>query len=115
MNSSVMLFSLVYILGVLISSIAQLFLKKSATSNHTSIIKEYLNKRVILSYSVFVLATFCTLFAYKGIPLSFGPILSTTEYIFVALLSAVFLKEKMSARTITGLALIIAGIVIFSY
>lgn len=104
----------VFLIGVLVSSAAQIRLKKSALIQHNSIIKEYLNLRVIGAYGIFVCATLCTMYAYKGIPLSMGPILSSTEYIFVAMLAYFFLKEKISRRKIFGLAIIVVGVIIYS-
>jgi len=54
------------------------------------------------------------MFAYKYIPLSMGPILGTTEYIFIAILSYLFLKEKINKRKFLGLTIIILGIIIYS-
>lgn len=108
------IFVIIYLMGVLISAIAQIILKKSAGQKYESKIKEYLNPYVIISYAIFFGATFCTIFAYTGIPLSFGPILATSEYIFVALLSRLFLKEKIVGKKLIGLTVIIIGIVIYS-
>lgn len=101
-------------MGVLISAVAQIILKKSAGRKYENKIKEYLNPYVIISYAIFFGATFCTIFAYKGISLSFGPILATSEYIFVALLSRLFLKEKIAGKKLIGLIVIIIGIVVYS-
>ena len=43
-----------------------------------------------------------------------GPILGTTEYVFVALLSYLLLKEKISKKKLIGLIVIIFGVLIFS-
>lgn len=54
------------------------------------------------------------MYAYKGIPLSFGPILAASEYIFVAVLSRLILKERMKSMKLAGLAVIVAGIVVYA-
>lgn len=113
MNEKV-LFMLIFIFGVFISSVSQIFLKKSAEKEYSSWIKEYLNPRVIFAYAVFFAATLCTIIAYKKIPLSLGPILESSGYFFVAVLSYLFLKEKISKKKMLGLAIIIIGIVIYS-
>ncbi len=114
MNEINWLYALVLVGGVFISSVSQILLKKSANKQHGSFIKEYLNPIVIISYSIFVLATFMSIFAYKGIPLSMGAILDSTGYIFVTILSAIFLKEKPTVKKIVALIIIIAGIVVYS-
>lgn len=114
MNKSKILFILIYIGGVFISSVAQIILKKSAGKKYSSWIKEYLNPYVIISYAIFFGATFCTIYAYSEIPLSFGPVLAATEYISVAVLSKLILKEKICLKKFIGLSTIVAGIIVYS-
>lgn len=108
------LFSLIFIFGVFISSISQIVLKKSAQIEYGSKIKEYLNPRVIFAYIIFFGATLCSVWAYTVIPLSLGPILESAGYIFVAFLSWLFLKEKITKQKLLGLSVIIIGIIIYS-
>lgn len=104
----------IFLTGIFISSISQIILKKSAMETHENVLKEYLNLQVIGAYAIFIMATFCSIYAYKEVPLSLGPILEATQYIFVALLSYIFLKEKISKRKLMGLIIIFAGVIIFS-
>ena len=48
------------------------------------------------------------------IPLSYGPILESTGYIFVAVLSWIFIKERINLKKGIGIATIIIGILIYS-
>ena len=100
----------IYVFSVFISSVSQIILKKSADKKYDSKIKEYLNPLVIIAYGIFFLATLVTIYAYKGIPLSLGPILETTGYLWVSLLGYFILKEKISRRKILGLAVVVIGI-----
>ncbi|MBQ9516677.1 MAG: EamA family transporter [Eubacterium sp.] len=109
-----MIFALIYIIGVFVSAIAQVLLKKSAGKKYESRIREYLNPYVIISYAIFFGATFCTIYAYKEVPLSLGPILAASEYIFVAVLSKLVLKEHISIKKFIGLSVIVAGIIVYS-
>ena len=43
------------VLAVVVSSVSQIILKKSASKTYNSIIKEYLNKYVIIGYGLMVL------------------------------------------------------------
>lgn len=113
MNEKI-LFSIIFIVGVFISSISQIMLKKSAQKEYDSKIKEYLNPRVIFAYIIFFGATLCSIWAYTVIPLSLGPILESAGYIFVAVLSWLFLKEKITFKKAVGLSVIIIGIIIYS-
>lgn len=100
--------------STLISSISQVMLKKSAQKSYASKIQEYLNPLVIFAYGLFFCCTFLSLFALKVVPLSMSPILESSGYIFVSILSYMFLKEKLTGRQILGIALIIAGITIYT-
>ena len=52
------------------------------------------------------------MFAYKYVPLSMGPVLESSAYIFVTVLSYVFLHEKIGKRKALGMACIIIGIAV---
>lgn len=113
MNEKI-LFSLIFIFGVFISSISQIILKKCANKSYNHWIKEYLNPKVFLAYTIFFAATLCSVWAYTVIPLSLGPILESAGYIFVAFLSWLFLKEKITKRKCIGLSIIVIGIIVYS-
>lgn len=55
----------VYLLGVLISSVSQVLLKKAAMRQYETPLKEYLNPWVITAYALFFGATLMTILAYK--------------------------------------------------
>ena len=114
MTQRELLYSLLLIFGVLISTVSQVLLKKSAPKEHKGIIREYLNPYVIGAYSLFVIATFITIYAFKGIPLSYGPILEGTGYFFITIFGIIFFKERLNTKKIIGIILILSGIVIYS-
>lgn len=100
--------------GVFISSVAQLLLKKSAQTNRGGVIREYLNRLVITGYLILFAAMCIAIVAYRVVPLKYGAIIESLGYVFVMLLSAAFLKEKVTPRKILGNLIIIAGIIVFS-
>ena len=65
MNSQLFSYTAVMLLGVFISSVAQVLLKKAAQERYDSVVKEYLNVRVITAYAIFFAATFLSIFAYR--------------------------------------------------
>ena len=81
---------------------------------HDSVIKEYLNPLVIFAYVLFVGTTFLSIIAYRGIPLSMGPILEATSYIYVTIFGVTIFKEKINLQKIIALGLIIGGIVVYA-
>ncbi len=105
-------FYLLFLFSVFVSSISQIILKKSADRKHDTRLKEYLNPHVIGAYSFFILSTVLTTLAYRGVPLSLGPVLESTGYVYVAILSVLVLKEKMTRKKLLGNILIIIGILV---
>ncbi len=114
LDKTTLLYSLILLSGVFISAVSQVMLKKAAQKNYDSVIKEYLNPLVIFAYVLFVGTTFLSILAYKGIPLSMGPILEATSYIYVTFFGVKIFKEKLNKKKLIALALIIAGIVVYS-
>lgn len=112
--NKILIYSGIYVLGVIISALAQILLKKSANIERESKIKEYLNFKTMFAYAIFFGATMCSVLAYKYVPLSMGPVLGTTEYVFVAILSYYLLKEKISKKKLLGLIIITIGVLVFS-
>ena len=110
-----LIFSGVFLFSVLISSISQILLKKSADKTYDSRLKEYLNPLVIIAYGMFFCSMMITMYCYRYVDVSAGPIFESAGYIFVGVLGYIFLKEKFTAKKIIGMLLIMIGIVIFSF
>ena len=104
----------IFLGSVLVASISQIMLKKSADRKYDKWIVEYLNFRVIFAYGLFFLSSLLTVYAYKFVPLSLGPVLEASGYVFVSVMGYFILKEKIGKRKFLGLVVIIAGIVIFN-
>ena len=105
---------LILIFSVFISSVSQIILKKSSGEEHKSLIREYLNFKVILGYGLLIISTILTVIALKGISYKSEPIIESIGYIFIMILSKIFLKEKITIRKIIGNALILIGILVFN-
>lgn len=105
---------LIFLFSVFIASFSQILLKKSANRNHNSRIREYLNKYVIIAYFIFFISTILTIIAYKGIELKYGPVIESVGYIFILIMSRIFLDEKITRNKLLGIFLIIVGIVVFN-
>jgi len=112
--SRTLTYALFALFGVFISGISQVLLKKSAGRQYSSAIREYMNPFVIVAYAMFFGATLLSVYAYKGIPLSMGPILDATGYVYVTIFGITIFHEKLNARRILALVLIILGIVVYS-
>ncbi len=112
--SELVIYSGIMLVSILISSVSQIMLKKSAQKKYPSKLKEYLNPMVIIAYGLFFGCTLITMYSYKVVPLGMAPVLEAAGYIFVAVLSYIFLKEKLTKRQLIGMALIIGGIVVYN-
>lgn len=115
MNDTVVVYAAIALFGVFISGISQVLLKKSANKTHATPIAEYLNPFVIFAYTLFIASTLLSTFAYKVIPLSMGPILDATGYIYVTAFGILIFHERLNKKKVAALALIILGIVIYSF
>ena len=101
------------ILAVLVSSISQIILKKSASKKYNSIFREYFNDYVILGYGLMVISTILVVLGLKGVQYKNQPIIESLGYIFVMILSNLFLGEKITKKKIIGNFLILFGIVVY--
>ena len=114
MKRELLLYAGLLLFGVFLSAVSQVMLKKAALKEYPSKIKEYLNPLVILAYVIFVGTTLISVYAYRVVPLSLGPILEATSYIYVTIFGIVIFRESINVRKISGLLLIIAGIAVYA-
>lgn len=105
---------LVFLGSVFLSSVSQVMLKKAAQKQYSSPIREYLNPLVICAYMIFVGTTLIGVLAYKVIPLSMGPVLEASSYLYVTFFGVRLFGEKVNARKIAALILIVAGIAVYA-
>ena len=115
MSSELLLYAGILLVSVFISSVSQVMLKKSALRTYDSPLKEYLNPLVIFAYVLFVGTTLLSVLAYRGIPLSLGPVLEATGYIYVTIFGVLIFKERMTRGKLAALTLIVAGIVVYAF
>ncbi|MBE6908327.1 MAG: multidrug ABC transporter [Ruminococcaceae bacterium] len=114
MNKVLLLYASFMLAGTFISSVAQVMLKKAALKQYDSVLREYLNPRVIFAYVLFFGATLLSIYAYKVVPLSMGPILEATGYIYVTVFSVAIFHETIDRKKLLALGMIIVGIVIYA-
>ena len=112
--SRLAIYILIYLSSVLVASISQVILKKAAGRTYPNPIRQYLNVPVVSAYGLFVLSTVFSAAAYRTLPLSATPVFNALSQLIVAALAFLFFREKPSPRRAAGLAVVIAGIVLFS-
>ncbi|MCL1829964.1 MAG: multidrug ABC transporter [Oscillospiraceae bacterium] len=112
MIKNVLLFHiLILFLSVIIASFSQLLLKKEASLNHTTLLAQYLNLRVITAYVLLVVSTICSVMAFRVIPLTASPLAEAFGTITTLILSVTVLKEKITKRKLLGIGIVILGII----
>lgn len=105
--------SLILIASVFVATCSQILLKKSSDIKYDSVIKEYLNWRVIVGYGMMFVSTILTIIALRNLDYKYGPILESVGYIFMMILSRMFIKEPITKNKVIGNILILVGIVAF--
>lgn len=103
----------ILILSVFVASVSQIFLKLSAKKTYSSIVKEYVNKNVIIGYGLLILSTILTIVAFSGTEYKNGPVIESLGYFFILILTRIIFKEPITKRKILGNLLILAGICIY--
>ena len=107
-------FLLLGVAGSLIASLSQVLLKTESGREHGSLLKDYLHVRVIGAYVLLALSVLLTMLAYRGLPLSMGPVFESCSYVFVTLFGVLLFKEKLGRRRLPALLLILAGILLYT-
>lgn len=104
---------LLLLLSVVIASFSQILLKKSAEKAYDSIVKEYLNPYVVIGYGMMVISTITTILAYRGLEYKNGPVVESSGYILIMILSYIFFREKITRKKVIGNILVLLGIFVF--
>lgn len=107
------MFYVLMIISALITAFSQVILKKSANKKHKSIIFEYLNPFVLLSYLCYVGVLVLNVFIYTMVDYRFGVVINSMSTVLVMLLSRAVLKERIEKKQLVGNALIVCGILVF--
>ncbi len=105
----------IFLFGVFISAVAQVLLKKSALKEYRTVWQEYVNPHVMGAYFLLASAALLSVVAYRGIPLSMGPVLEASGYLYVTYFGVKIYKEKISKQRVAALAFMVAGIFVYAF
>ena len=105
---------LLAVFSVFIASVSQTLLKREAGRAHKNLVREYLNPGVIGGYGLLALSMLLTMFAYRKLPLSMTPAFESFSYIFVTIFGVTVFHERVSKKKLLALAIILAGILVFT-
>jgi len=104
----------VALVSVVISSLAQILLKKSSNEKKTHFIFEYLNIKVCTAYAMLFLCMLLMVFAFTGMYYRYGAVIESLAYLLIMIFSWLFLNEKITRNRIIGNLLIVIGVLIFT-
>jgi drug/metabolite transporter (DMT)-like permease len=103
---------LIYLITPLISAASQLLLKKAADDPRFTGLRFYINPLVIAAYALFFGCMVANVFALRTLDLTVASVLEASGFLYVMVLGALFLREKITPRKLLGNALIVLGIVV---
>ena len=103
------------VLSMLLTCVSQVLLKKSATKQYDSLIKEYLNVYVILGYVFLGISLLIGIVAYTDMDYKIGPVCMSLNYTIIMILSWKMFGESITFRKIVGNVLIVMGVIIFAF
>ncbi len=106
-------YMILLVLSVVVASLSQILLKKSASKTYSSVLREYLNPYVIIGYGMMVVSTLLTVGGYAGLEYKNGAVVESLGFVLVMLLSRFFFGEKITRKKLLGNALILLGIFVF--
>jgi small multidrug resistance pump len=110
-----MIYYILTLVIVILTSVAHLFLKKGSVVAVESNRKMYLHPLSLTSYLIFAIAALLSIFAMKGLDLKVFFALTSLTYICIPVLSFVFLKESVTRNKLMGIVIITLGVVIFYF
>lgn len=105
------------LISTCVGSIGSIFLKRGAEHFHIrfnvkGIIDIFKNWYIILGLLLYALSTVTFIYLLRSEELSMLYPLTSMGYIFITIFSAIFLKERINAYKIFGIALIVFGVVL---
>lgn len=102
------------LLGVLIGSLAQIPLKKSALDKRTGTLSYFLNVKTVVGYMMMVSASILSFISIRNLELKKAAIIETSGYIFVLIIGRAVFDEHIGARKLIAALIIVAGILVFN-
>lgn len=100
------------IAAVIIASASQVLLKKKASKAPKNFFKKFLNGPVILSYLLLFLSMALNSLALREMDMTVLPCITATSFLWIMVLSAIFLGEKPTRRKVIGIVMILVGVVV---
>lgn len=108
------MYYILVILSVFSAACAQMLLKQGAQQNYVGFWRQYLNSWVIGGYAIMACSLILNIFCMShGVQVKEVSVIESLSYLFVPCLAFVLFKEKLSARKVCAIAIIISGVILF--
>lgn len=105
----------VALVSVVLSSFAQILLKKSSGEEKKHLIFDYLNLKVVIAYGIIFLCMLLVIYAFTGMYYRYGAVIESLAYLLIMFFSRLFLGEKITRRRVIGNCVIVLGVLIFAF
>lgn len=108
------MYYLIVILSVFAAACAQMLLKQGARKEYASWCRQYINPWVLGGYAIMMGSLVLNIWCMsKGVQVKEVSVIESMSYLFVPVLAFMLFKEKLTARKMCAIAIIIGGVIIF--
>jgi multidrug transporter EmrE-like cation transporter len=105
----------IFLVGVFLAAAGQVLMKKGASrSRNRRLVASFLDPYTLAGYLLMFTSTITSTIALKVLPLKLTVSLLPLGYVTVVMLSLLVLGERMRRNQFWGMAIILAGIVLFN-
>lgn len=106
-----------YVLAIcstFMAAVGQVYLKQYSICEKGKGLRKIFHFYLILSVVFFLCSTFLSIYVLKKLSFTIFYTLTALNFVFIALLSAIVLKEKVDKTKVIGIVIIVLGLVIFN-
>lgn len=109
-----MTYYFIVIVSVFAAACAQMLLKQGARREYVSWWRQYINPWVIGGYGIMACSLVLNIWCLsKGVQVKEVSVIESMSYLFVPLLAFMLFKEKLTARKMCAIGIIIGGVILF--
>lgn len=108
------MYYIIVILSVFAAACAQMLLKQGAMKEYGSWWRQYINPWVVGGYGIMACSLVLNIWCMsKGVQVKEVSVIESMSYLFVPVLAFMLFKEKLTARKVCAIGIIIGGVILF--
>ncbi len=109
-----MTYYFIVIVSVFAAACAQMLLKQGARKEYASWWRQYINPWVIGGYGIMACSLVLNIWCMSnGVQVKEVSVIESMSYLFVPILAFMLFKEKLTARKMCAIGIIIGGVILF--